>query len=372
MSTESPAASAPTPHSATIAVAAGRPDPHPDAPLNAPVVFASTYIAGGELEYGRYGNPTWTALEDAIGALEGGDALVFASGLAAAHAVLANLEPGAHVVAPRHAYLGSVTQLDEAQQRGLLTREYVDIADVAAVTAALDDAPGGRRTDLLWIESPTNPALEVADLPALIAAARERGVLTVVDNTFATPILQRPLEHGADIVLHSATKFLSGHSDAVLGALVTRDPELRQRLVGRRSILGATPGPMEVYLVLRGLRTLDLRVRAASANAAALVERMSAHPALAELRYPGFGAIVAPVFRDAAAADRFVDAVRLARHATSLGGVETTLERRRRRPAEAVSIPEGLVRISVGIEHVDDIAEDLLSALDPVLGRRAG
>lgn len=348
----------------TLAVTAGRPDPVADAPLNTPVVFASTYIADGELEYGRFGNPTWTALEDAIGALEGGRALVLASGLAAVNAVLATLEPGARVVAPRHAYLGSLTQLDESQQRGLLTREYVDIADTAAVLAALEP-----RTDLLWIESPTNPALEVADLPTLLAAARERGIRTVVDNTFATPILQRPLEHGADLVLHSATKFLSGHSDAVLGALVTRDDALRDRLLNRRSILGATPGPMEVYLVLRGLRTLALRVREASANAAALVERMSGHPALVELRYPGFGAIVAPVFGDAEAAERFVGATRLARFATSLGGVETTLERRRRWPGEVATIPEGLVRISVGIEHIDDLAADLGQALDAAAGR---
>ena len=357
--TTDPASDA-TPHPATLAVTAGRPDPSPDAPLNPPVVFASTYIAGGDLEYGRFGNPTWTALEDAIGALEGGRALVLASGLAAVNAVLATLPVGARVVAPRHAYLGSLTQLDESQQRGLLSREYVDIAETDAVIAALDAAP----TQLLWIESPTNPALEVADLPTLLAAARERGILTVVDNTFATPLLQRPLDHGADIVLHSATKFLSGHSDAVLGALVTRDEELRATLIGRRTILGATPGPMEVYLVLRGLRTLALRVERASANAAELVERMRDHPALAELRYPGFGAIVAPVFHDAEAADRFVGAARLARHATSLGGVETTLERRRRWPGEVATIPPGLVRISVGIEHVDDLAADLLAALD--------
>ncbi|TPW71583.1 PLP-dependent aspartate aminotransferase family protein [Schumannella sp. 10F1B-5-1] len=359
MSTADSAAHAGTPlQPATTAVVAGRPAPTPDAPLNTPVVFASTFIGGGELEYGRFGNPTWTALEDAIGALEGGDALVYASGLAAANALIATLPVGAKVVAPNHAYLGSLTQLDEAQERGQLTRVYVDISDTDAVLAELDGA------SLLWIESPTNPALEVADLPTLIAAAHAQGVLTVVDNTFATPILQRPLEVGADVVLHSATKFLSGHSDAVLGTLIVRDAELHARLVNRRTILGATPGPMEVYLVLRGLRTLALRVERASQNAAELVARMSGHPALAELRYPGFGAIVAPVFPDAATAERFVAAAQLARFATSLGGVETTLERRRRWAGEVATIPEGLVRISVGIEHIDDLAADLLQALD--------
>ncbi|GAB3401626.1 PLP-dependent transferase [Schumannella luteola] len=345
-------------HPATAAVVAGRPEPVADAPLNTPVVFASTFVGGGDLEYGRFGNPTWTALEDAIGALEGGDALVFASGMAATNAVLATLPVGTKVVAPTHAYLGSLTQLDEGQERGALTRVYVDISDTDAVIAELDDA------SVLWIESPTNPALEVADLATLLAAAHAKGVLTVVDNTFATPILQRPLELGADVVLHSATKFLSGHSDAVLGALVVRDAELKAKLVSRRTILGATAGPMEVYLVLRGLRTLALRVERASENAAALVSRLASHPALTELRYPGFGAIIAPVFADSATAERFVAAARLARFATSLGGVETTLERRRRWSGEVATIPEGLVRISVGIEHIDDLAADLTRALD--------
>lgn len=345
-------------HPETLAVAAGRPPAEPDQPLNSPVVFASTYTAGGDLEYGRYGNPTWAAFEDALGALEGGSALAFASGLGAVAAILTLLPEGGHVVAPRHSYLGTLSQLAEAQQRGRLRTTLVDIADTDAVLAATDDA------DLLWIESPTNPALEVAEIPALAAAARRGGALVVVDNTFATPVLQHPLEDGADVVLHSATKYLSGHSDAVLGATVTRDAELQARLLAARSLYGATPGPMEVYLALRGMRTLALRVERAQDNARELVERAGGHPALAELRYPGFGAILAPVFPDAAAADRFVGAVRLCRHATSLGGVETTLERRRRWSGEAASIPPGLVRISVGIEHVDDLWADLAPALD--------
>ncbi|MBI5161338.1 MAG: PLP-dependent transferase [Micrococcales bacterium] len=345
-------------HPETLAVAAGRPAAEPDQPLNTPVVFASTYTAGGDLEYGRYGNPTWTAFEDALGALEGGHALTFASGLAAVAAVLDLLPEGAHVVAPRHSYLGTLTQLAEAERRGRLRATLIDIADTDAVVAATGDA------DLLWIESPTNPALEVADLPALIAAGSAARALVVVDNTFATPMLQHPLADGADVVLHSATKFLSGHSDAVLGATVTRDADLHARLLAARSLHGATPGPMEVYLALRGLRTLPLRVERAQENARELIRRAGGHPALAELRYPGFGAIVAPVFPDAEAADAFVAAVRLCRHATSLGGVETTLERRRRWPGEAASIPPGLVRISVGIEHIDDLWADLAQALD--------
>ena len=348
-------------HPETLAVAAGRPAAEPDQPLNSPVVFASTYSAGGDLEYGRYGNPTWTAFEDALGALEGGSALAFASGLAAASAILGLVEDGARVVAPRHCYLGTLGQLAEAERRGRLRIDLVDIADTNAVLARLDGAA------LLWIESPTNPALEVADIPALAATARRAGALTVVDNTFATPLLQHPLADGADVVLHSATKFLSGHSDAVLGATVTPDADLTARLKAARSLGGATPGPMEVYLVLRGMRTLALRVERAQENARELVRRATGHPALAELRYPGFGAIAAPVFRTAEAADAVVAAVRLCRHATSLGGVETTLERRRRWPGEPASIPPGLVRISVGIEHIEDLWADLAQAFDAAL-----
>ena len=194
----------------------------------------------------------------------------------------------------------------------------------------------------------------------------------VVDNTFATPILQQPLDLGADVVVHSATKFIAGHSDVVMGAVVSRDEQLLARVTAYRSIQGATPGPMEVFLALRGLRTLALRVERAQSNAQQLVERLTGNVALADIRYPGFGAIVSLVLPDAATADRFVAGVRLARHATSLGGVETTLERRRRWPGEAPTIPEGLVRVSVGIEHVDDLFDDLSSALGSTLDGAVG
>jgi cystathionine gamma-synthase len=341
----------------TWAVTAGRPTREPDAPLNVPVMLASTYTAGGDLEYGRYGNPTWTAFEDTLGGLEGGRCLSFASGIAAIAAVLDLLPHGAKVVAPRHSYTGTILQLNHAEERGRVTTELVDISDTAAVAAASEGAA------MVWIESPTNPALEIADIAAISEAARAAGALIVVDNTFATPLLQRPLELGADIVVHSATKFISGHSDVVMGAIVTASDDLHEELKKRRSLNGAIPGPLEVFLALRGLRTLPIRLERAEASAKELVRRLGEHPSLTEVRYPGFGAIVSIVLPSAEAADAFVDRVGLWRHATSLGGVESTLERRRRWAAEAPTIPAGLVRLSVGIENVEDLYADLDGAL---------
>ena len=357
--TSAPASDGPALKPSTVAVTAGRPPHDPDQPLNQPLVMASTYVAGGDLEYGRYGNPTWTALEDALGALEGGRCLAFSSGLAAVATVLDLVGQGAKVVAPRHAYQGSVMQLADLESRGRLVVSLVDVTDTDAVVAACDDAA------LVWLESPTNPALEVADIETITRAAHDAGAYVVVDNTFATPMLQRPLDLGADLVLHSATKFLAGHSDVLLGALVTRDDELHGVLKNRRDLVGAVPGTLEAWLALRGLRTLHLRVERAQANAQELVRRLGEHPALSEVRYPGFGAIVAIVLAEGAmAADLLTRKTSLWVHATSLGGVESTFERRRRWKTEAATIPEGLVRMSVGIEDVDDLWDDLRRALD--------
>jgi cystathionine gamma-synthase len=343
---------------ATVAVHAGRPPHEPDQPLNTPITMAATYVAGGDLEYGRYGNPTWTALEDALGALEGGRCLAFASGLAAVDTVLDLVANDEVVVAPRHAYQGTLVQLADLEARGRLRTRLVPVEDTAAVVAACADAA------LVFLESPTNPALEVADIAAIVEAAHAAGARVVVDNTFATPLLQRPLELGADLVLHSATKYLAGHSDVQMGALVTADGQLLDVLKGRRDLVGAVPGPFEAWLALRGLRTLALRVERASANAAELADRLRTHPAVAEVRYPGFGGIVAPVFTDPAVAERLQHRVRLWVYATSLGGVESTLERRRRWRTESETIPEGLVRLSVGIEDVEDLWADLAQALE--------
>ena len=347
----------------TLAVTAGRPAHQPDSPLNTPITMASTYVAGGDTEYGRYGNPTWAAFEEALGALEGGRCLAFSTGLAAVSTLLDLVGQGSKVVAPRHAYNGSVLQMADLEARGRITAELVDVTDTESVVKACADAA------LVWVESPTNPALEVADLPAIIAAAHDAGAYAVVDNTFATPLLQKPLDLDADLVLHSATKFIAGHSDVLLGAVVTRDDQLYGVLKNRRDMVGATPGTLEAWLALRGLRTLHVRLERAQANAQELVRRMEGHPAISEVRYPGFGAIVSVVLAEGAiAADLLTRKTSLWVHATSLGGVESTFERRRRWKSEPATIPDVLVRMSVGIEDVDDLWDDLAGALDDLTG----
>ncbi len=344
---------------ASLVVSLGRPERVPGASVNPPVELTSTYAAPeAGVGYGRNGNPTWTAFEDALGALERGDALVFASGMAAITAAMSLLPAGGTVVAPRHAYNLTTALLEEYAKAGHEVRP-VDIADTAAVAEALDGA------DLLWAESPTNPMLEVADLPALFAAARERGALSVCDNTLATPLHQQPLALGADIVVHSVTKYLSGHSDVLLGATVTRRADLLAHLSHRRTRHGAIAGPMEVWLALRGLRTLHVRFERACANAAELARRLREHPRVELVRYPGFGAMVSIEVRGGAdAADAVTTACRLWLHATSLGGVESLIERRRRYAAESPTVPENQLRLSVGIEDVDDLWRDLARALD--------
>ncbi|MGB0100672.1 MAG: PLP-dependent transferase [Nocardioides sp.] len=347
---------------ATLAVTAGRPPHESDHPLNVPITMASTYVAGGELEYGRYGNPTWSAFEDALGVLEGGRALAFSSGLAAVTTVLDLIGHDGLVVAPAHSYTGTLLQLSDLESRGRIRTLLVDITDTDAVAAACEDAA------LVWFESPTNPALELADIPRIADAAHAAGAYVAVDNTFATPLLQQPLNLGADIVVHSVTKFLAGHSDVLMGAIVTDDEQLYGVLKGRRDLLGSVPGTLEAWLALRGLRTLHLRVERSQANATELARRLADHPAVEEVRYPGFGGIVSVVLRGGAmAGDLLVRKTRIWMHATSLGGVESSFERRRRWRAEPATIPDGLVRLSVGIEDVDDLWSDLSSALDDVV-----
>jgi cystathionine gamma-synthase len=342
-------------------------------PLNTPIQLSSTLHPGGAVTYAREGNPTWSALEEALGVLEGGTALVFASGMGAVSAVLEELPVGATVVAPADAYTGTRQYLGDADRRRRLQLRAVDIADTEAVAAACSGA------DLVWVESPTNPLLAVADIPALTEAAHAAGATVVVDNTFATPLLQQPLRLGADVVVHSATKFIAGHSDVLLGAVVTRDEAALDRLHRRRTLLGAVAGPVETFLALRGLRSLPLRLEQAQRSAALLALRLRDHPAVTAVRYPGlpgdpgheraaaqmlgFGAIVSFELVDGAAAERTCAATRLIVHATSLGGVETTMERRRRHAAEQLA-PEGLIRMSVGCEHPEDLWDDLAQALD--------
>ncbi|WP_337060893.1 trans-sulfuration enzyme family protein [Kineococcus sp. G2] len=375
----------------TLAVVAGRPARGPGSELNTPVSLTSTYVGGGsigdgDLGYGRFGNPTWEALETALGALEGGSARTFASGMAAVAAALHLVPAEATVLVPHGAYNGTHAVLDLLAQQGRVRVARVDVTDVEDVRAGLAAAAGPL---LLWLESPTNPLLEVADLAALASAGHEHGALVVVDNTFATPLLQRPLDLGADVVVHSVTKFLSGHSDVVLGAVVTRSEELLAHLVRHRTLHGAIPGPVEAFLALRGLRTLPLRLERSQRSAAELARRLREHPAVARVRHPslpddpghelarrqmsGFGALVSiEVAGGAAAADAVVDAVRLWVPATSLGGVESLIERRRRHAGEPRVVPEELLRLSVGVEDVEDLWADLSQALDAARGRIAG
>jgi cystathionine gamma-synthase len=347
---------------ASILVSAGRQPRLPGAGVNAPLELSSTYVADGPVDYARAGNPTWTAFEQALGALEGGSALVFSSGMAAIAAALSVAPPEAIIVAPTHAYAGTSALLESFEKAGRAVLRRVDISDTSAVIAALEGA------DVLWAESPTNPMLEVANLPRLFEAAHGVGAVALCDNTFATPLVQQPLSMGADIVIHSVTKYLAGHSDVILGATVTAGSErgrtFQEALARHRLLHGAIAGPMETWLALRGMRTMHLRVERSSANAGELATRLAGHPAVERLRYPGFGSVIAiEVHGGLQGAETVAAHVRLWTHATSLGGVESLIERRRRHPGEAPSVPENLLRLSVGVEDVDDLWRDLDAAL---------
>jgi cystathionine gamma-synthase len=338
--------------------------------LNVPPVFASSFRSGGEYEYSRNeGTPTWAALETAVGRLEGGTATAYASGMGAAAAIVDLLPPDSRVVVPADSYT-AVRQLVAARGH---TVDLRDITDTDASLAAVDGA------GMLWLESPTNPLIDVADLPVLCAGARAAGVPVVVDNTFATPLLQQPLALGADIVMHSGSKYIGGHADLLIGLAVTADPELTTRLREHRVLAGATPGAMEAFLATRGLRTLALRVRQAQDSAGELAARLDQHPAVTRVRYPGlptdpghkraaaqmsgFGAMLSfEVAGGAAAADAVCAALRVVNAATSLGGVESTVERRAKLAGQE-HVPPSLLRLSVGCEHVEDLWADLDAAL---------
>jgi cystathionine gamma-synthase len=364
-------------HPESVVVAAGRPTGDGE-PMSTPIVLTAPYRHGGEQN--RYArddvSPTIAAFEAALGALEGGTALAFASGMGAVAAIAEARPSGSVAVIPVAGYSGTLSTFRAQEQLGRLTVRAVDLADPAAVVAALDGA------DLLWLETVTNPLLAVTDLPALIAAAHAVGALVCVDATFSTPLNVRPLSLGADVVMHSVTKYLAGHSDVLMGALVARTPALAAELHARRTLTGAVPGALESYLALRGLRTLALRMERAQANAGELARRLAEHPQVTRVRYPGlpadpghavaardhagFGAMISfEVAGGAEAATRVCDAVRLISHATSLGGVESLIERRAMHEVDAsFGTPANLLRFSVGIEHVEDLWADLAQALE--------
>lgn len=361
---------------ATLVTTLGRPAMEAGAPLNAPIVLGSTYRADGATAYGRDGNPTVTALEDAIGVLEGGICLAFSSGMSAIAAVLETLPGDAIVVAPKVCYFGVGELLADREKAGRLRPRTVDTTDPRAVLGALEGAA------LLWLESPTNPLLGIADLRELIKAARSLSVPVVVDNTLATPLRQQPLGLGATAVVHSGTKFIGGHSDLLIGVVVSSDPALMSTLEQRRAVDGGIAGPLEAYLALRGLRTLAVRLDRAEQNAIELAQRLLGNPRVSRVHYPGLpehpgyaisaaqssgpGAILSfEVAGTREEADAVCSRTRLIVHATSLGGVETLIERRARYASEvAAGTPDTLLRLSVGIEDVEDIWRDLEEALD--------
>lgn len=354
-------------------VAAGRPA-DPGAPLNAPLVPASNFIIGAGREYARGdGTPTWEALEAIVGGLEDGKAVAFASGMAAIAAVFDQLAAGAVVAIPDDCYQGVAGIAAAGAQRRNWSVRRVAVDDTEGWVRACAEA------DLIWLESPSNPLLTVADLPAICAAPRKPGAIVAVDNTFATPLNQQPLNFGATVSLQSATKFIGGHSDLLGGVATTRDDALWRALRRSRELSGATPGALEAFLAVRGARTLALRLERAQQTAMLLAERLAAHPLVARVRYPGlpshpthatarrvlrgFGTIISFDLRGGAEeADAVCRTVRLIRHATSLGAVESTMERRAAVPGQE-HLPPSLLRLSVGIEDADDLWADLDAAI---------
>lgn len=352
----------------TLAVTAGRPQ-GPGAPLNQPPVLASTFRYGGG-DYARFGTDSHAAFEQALAALEGGTAISYSTGMAAAAAVIETVPVGGIVVSAATVYHGVRALLTDLDRSGRIRQAVVNANDLDAMRAAVSGAA------MLWIETPSNPLIEVLDVEGLARIARSAGIPLVVDSTFATPVLMRPLDLGAHVVVHSATKYIGGHSDLLMGVAVTDDDAMVEALRHQRTYRGATPGAMEAFLALRGLRTMPLRVRRASATAELLAHRLAEHSAVTRVFYPGlpddpghqiagrqmtsYGAMLSFCVESETAADAVLDAAQVIVAATSLGGVETTGERRNRWNEGA---PTGLIRLSVGIEDAEDIWADLEQAL---------
>jgi len=356
-----------------------------------PVHFSTTYAQDGigglreGYEYGRSGNPTRTALESQLAALEGGaHALSFASGLAAEDALLrAALKPGDEVLLGNDVYGGTYRLIARILGPWGVGVRVVDMSDLAAVEAALEERPAR----IVWVETPSNPLLRITDIRGLARLGRAAGALVVVDNTFASPALQHPLALGADVVVHSTTKYLGGHSDVVGGALVLNDDALYEQAKFMQFAVGAVSGPLDAWLTTRGIKTLALRMQRHSENAQAVAEFLAGHPKIVRVYYPGlpshpghelaasqmsgFGGIVSAALTDAASARRFAESTRLFQLAESLGGVESLMNYPDEMTHASVrgtelAVPEEVVRLSVGIESVADLIADLDEALDGV------
>jgi cystathionine gamma-synthase len=360
----------------TVVVQAGRPERAPTASMNGSITLSSTYIHPAPVGYGRDGNEGWAALENAIGELDGGISISFASGLAAASAIAELIPAGGALVLPKAAYYGVKNIFDILSKRGQVELRLVDGSNTDEV---LKNIPGA---SMVWMESIANPTLVVSDIPTIAAAAKKYGAISVVDATFATPVRQRPLDLGADIVLHSVTKALSGHSDLLLGAVVCKREEHANVIDAYRHDRGATPGSLEAYLALRGLRTLAIRIDKSEANAAELAQRLNSHPKVKRVYYPGLkddpnyeiakrvlpkgcGSMVSfEIDATPTKVDEMLGNLKLIAHTTSLGGVSSSIERRTRWPAEeAAGVPMTLCRFSVGIENIEDIWNDLAKVL---------
>jgi cystathionine gamma-synthase len=355
---------------ATRAVHAGL-DPDPSyGSVVPPIHQTSTYVqrAPGEFvedfDYARSANPTRAALERALGELEGGLASAFASGMAAEHALItAACEAGDHVVLPSDLYGGTFRLVDKVLRRWGLSYDFVDQTDLGSLERALR-----AETRLIWVETPTNPLLNVVEVEAVVERSGE--ALVAVDNTFATPVVQRPLELGADAVVHSATKYLGGHSDAVGGAVIVADPALHERVRFVQNSVGAVPGPLDCFLVHRGLRTLHLRVGAHTENGRAVSEFLTGAEGVTDVRWPGFGGMVS--FRHPEAV-RVAASTRIFALAESLGGVESLIEVPQAMTHQSVegseaAVPPDLVRLSCGVEAAEDLVEDLAQALGGTAG----
>jgi cystathionine gamma-synthase len=354
-------------------VSAGR-DRRPGSPLNVPPYPASNFVLGERRVYTRDdGTPGWEALEEIVGGLEGGSSVCFASGMAGIAAVFDQLSTGSIVALPHDCYQGVAGLAAAGQARGRWTVHRINVADTAGWIEMCGVA------DLIWLESPSNPLLAVADLDLICAAPRKLGAIVAVDNTFATPLNQRPLALGADVAVQSVTKFIGGHSDLLGGVVTVRNTNVLAAVRQSRELAGATPGTLETFLAVRGVRTLAVRLDRAQSNAMTLAERLARHPNVTVTRYPGlashptheaarrqlkgFGTIISfDVRGDAPDADAVCAAVQLVQHATSLGAVESTIERRAGIPGQE-HLPPTLLRLSVGIEAVEDLWADLDRAL---------
>lgn len=365
-------------HPDTWLISQGRPT-EPGDPLNHPPVMASNFRLPGERYYNRTdGTETQDALETLIGGLEGGRSLAFSSGMAAVATLFHGLPVGSTLVIPDDPYHAVNGLAVEGEEQGRWTVRRLDLADTAAWISAAGEA------DLLWIETPANPLLNVADLPAICAARRKPGCLIAVDGTFATPLVQRPLELGADVSMHSVTKFIGGHSDLMGGVLSVRDDGVFDSLWHRRVLNGGTIGGLEAFLAIRGARTLGLRMERAMTNAQILAERLEAHPDVEIVRYPGlpshathhnatqfmqgFGAMMSFDVRGSGdRASAVVQHTSIINNATSLGGIESTWERRALIPGQE-TMPPTLIRFSVGCENVDDLWADIESAFSATAG----